>query len=189
MILVVVGLPGSGKGVAAEVLRKKGFAVIELGDIWRKLAEKANIPLSDPLARTEFTERLREKYGKGIYGIYAARKAKKSMKSLVFIGFRSTYELNELRKKIKDITVIAIDAPFKIRFDRIRSRNKPEDPKTVEAFKEHENWERRGFLPDKSEEKYGVMRLINDADYIIRNVGTENDLREKIEKVLLKIVK
>lgn len=189
MMLVVVGLPGAGKGVAADIFKEEGFVIIELGDIWRELAKKANIPLSDPLARTEFTGRLREEYGKGVYGKYAVRRVKKSMKNVVFLGLRSTYELAELRKRLEGIKIIAIDAPRDMRFERLRSRSRPEDPKTIEAFIEHENWEKRGFLADKKEEKHGVMALIKQADYIVENIGTKEDLRKDIERVLSDIQK
>ncbi|HUB92377.1 MAG TPA: AAA family ATPase [Candidatus Saccharimonadales bacterium] len=187
MILVVVGLPGSGKGLVADILKGKGFTVIEFGDIWRGLARKSNIPLSDPLARTEFTGRLRERYGKGVYGKYAVRLVNKSMRDVVFMGLRSTYELAELKKKLRGIKIIAITAPRSVRFRRLRGRNKPEDPKTMEAFIEHENWEKRGFLQDKAEEKHGVMVLLKNADFTLHNVGTREELGRGVERALKKI--
>jgi dephospho-CoA kinase len=187
MILVIVGLPGSGKSTAVQLLKENGFEVIELGDIWRELLRKHNIPRSDPKKTREFTKQIRERYGKDIYARYAYRKVRNSTKRLVIMGVRSTYEMDYLRKHIKGIKVIAITSPFSLRFRRIRSRAKPEDPRNIKDFRWLENREKRGFLTEKSEEKHGVMVLINDADYVIANTSSVGRLEQDMESLIKKI--
>ncbi len=189
MILVVVGLPGSGKSTVAEMLREEGFDVIEFGDIWRELLRKSRIPLNDPRATREFTRRLRERYGKDIYSRYAVRRIKKSMRHVVLMGLRSTYELDYLKKKVKGIEIIAIRSPFETRFRRLRIRAKPEDPKTLSDFRWLETREKRGFLPDKKEERHGVLVVMKQARYTIDNSGTVEELRKSLYSVLSKIEK
>ena len=187
MILVVVGLPASGKSTVAQILREEGFDVIELGDIWRELLKKNNVPINDPRATREFTLMIREKYGKDIYAKYALKKIKKSMRHIVIMGVRSTYEMDRIKKHIKDVKVIALLSPLKISYKRLRTRAKPEDPKNLSDF----NWlvtrEKRGFMSDKKEEKHGVMVLIKKSDFAISNVGTIDDLRASLNQVLVKI--
>ncbi len=189
MILIVVGLPGSGKSTVAEMLRDEGFSVIEFGDIWRELLKKTKMPLNDPRATREFTRKLREKYGKDIYARYALKKIKKNMKHVVLMGLRSTYELDYLKKKAKSIKIIAIRSPFETRFERLKKRAKPEDPKNMTDFRWLNTREKRGFLPDKKEEKHGVVVVMGKADYIITNNGTKAALRKKLDSVLSKIDK
>jgi dephospho-CoA kinase len=189
MILVVVGLPGSGKSTVAEFLRADGFDVIELGDIWRELLKKAKVPLSDPKATREFTKHLREVHGKDVYARYAVKKIKKSMKHVVVMGVRSTYELDYLKKKVKEIKIIAILSPFSTRFNRMKRRGKPEDPKTLADFRWLNTREKRGFMSAKKEERHGVEVVIRKADYAISNTGTIKDLRRNIETVLSYISK
>ncbi len=189
MILVVVGLPGSGKSTIAEMLREEGFDVIEYGDIWRELLKKAHVPLNDPRATREFTAKLRERYGKDIYSRHAVRKIKKSMKHVVLMGLRSDYELNYLKKKVKKIDIIAIRSPFETRFRRMKVRGKPEDPKNLADFKWLNTREKRGFLPDKKEEKHGILVVMRQADYIISNDGTIPQLKKKLDTVLAKVDK
>ena len=184
MILVVVGLPGSGKSTVAEFLRKEDFDVIELGDIWRELLKKAKIPMNDPRATREFTKRLRLEKGKDVYARYAVKKIKKSMKHVVVMGVRSTYELNYLKKKVTDIQIIAILSPFNVRFTRMKVRGKPEDPKTLADFTWLNTREKRGFMSAKSEEKHGVSVVMRQADYAISNTGTTRDLKRNLDNVL-----
>jgi dephospho-CoA kinase len=189
MILIVVGLPGSGKSTIAEMLREEKFDVIEYGDIWRELLKKAKIPLNDPKATREFTARLREKYGKDIYSKYAVKKIKKSMKHIVLMGLRSTYELDYIKKKVDKVDIISVRSPFETRFNRLKKRAKPEDPKTIDDFRWLETREKRGFMPDKKEEKHGVLVIMKQADYVIDNSGTKEELKLKLDKVLSKIDK
>ena len=189
MILIVVGLPGSGKSTIAEMLREEKFDVIEYGDIWRELLKKAKIPLNDPKATREFTARLREKYGKDIYSKYAVKKIRKSMKHIVLMGLRSTYELDYIKKKVDKVDISAVRSPFETRFNRLKRRAKPEDPKTIDDFKWLETREKRGFLPDKKEEKHGVLVIMKQADYVIDNSGTKEELKLKLDRVLSKIDK
>lgn len=184
MILVIVGLPGSGKSTAAEMLREEGFDVIEFGDIWRELLKEAGLPLNDPKATREFTKELREKHGKDIYAKYAVKRIKKSMKHIVITGLRSTYELNYLKKRVKEIKILAMLSPQMIRFGRLKIRHKPEDPRSLADFKWLEVREKRGFLTGKKEEKHGVMILIHEADYHLHNTGTKTDLKRNLDNLI-----
>lgn len=187
MILVVVGLPGSGKSTIADFLRKRGFDVIELGDIWRELLKKNNVPMNDPRETREFTKRIREKYGKDVYARYAVKKIKKSMKRVVIMGVRSTYEFNYLKGKSKKIKIIAVHSPFTTRFKRLMVRGKPEDPKKLADFRWLNTREKKGFMPDKKEEKFGVVEVMRHADYTIRNTKTKDFMEKQLDKIIKSI--
>lgn len=183
-------MQGCGKAVAADMLREEGFQIIELGDIWRELLVKAKIPKEDMKAGREFTLQLRLREGKDVYARYALERIDPSMKKVVIMGVRSTYEIDHLKKNAKDkIVVVALTAPLSLRFERMRARNKPEDPKTVEDFRWLEARNRRGFMADKGEEKFGLATVMKQADYRVSNTGTLEALRDKLSRVIKKISK
>ncbi len=189
VVVAVVGLPGSGKSMAAGMLGKMGFGVIELGDIWRELLKKNNISRSDPIGTREFTRKIRDRYGKDVYARYAFRKIQKRKGPIAIMGIRSTYEANYFRKKIKKIYVIALLAPLNVRFGRLKTRGKPEDPKKMKDFKWLDQRERRGFMKAKSEERHGVMQIIKNADYIIANTSTVKKLEDNLAGIIKEIKK
>jgi len=186
-VLAIVGLPGSGKSLASVMLRKMGFDIIELGDIWRELLAKNGIPRSDPKATREFTRRIREKYGKEVYAKHAFRKIKSLRGDVAVLGIRSTYEMDYFRRRMKDIGVIALLAPIDVRFGRLRTRAKPEDPKVMKDLKWLDTREKRGFMKDKSEEKHGVMRVMEGADFVIANTSTVKKLEQNLKKAIKEI--
>ncbi len=186
MVLVVVGLQGSGKTAVANMLRKRGFNVIEIGDIWRELVKKAGIPMEDTKATREFTMQLREKEGKDVYARYACERIKNS-KKVVIMGVRSTYEMDYIKDNLKDVKVLALEAPLQVRFERMRDRGKPEDPKNMEEFIWLEERNNRGFMADKKEEEHGLLVLIKNADYIVQNTGSMTKLEEELDIALKKI--
>lgn len=189
IVLAVVGLPGSGKSLTADMLKNRGFEVIELGDIWRELLKKNHISRFDPVGTREFTRKIRNKEGKDVYARYAFRKIQKKRNKVAVMGIRSTYEMNYLKKRIEKIYIIALLAPLKLRFGRLKHRGKPEDPKTLKGFKWLDQRERRGFMKAPSEEKHGVMHIIKDADYVIANTATVNKLEDNLVRILNEIKK
>lgn len=186
-VVVVVGMPGSGKSVAAGMLKGMGFSVIELGDIWRELLAKNGIPRSDVMATREFTRKLRERFGKDVYAKRAFGRIRGMRGRIAIMGVRSTYEADYLKSRIKDLSIIALVAPVRTRFGRIRARGKPEDAKSFKEFAWIDTREKRGFMKAKSEERHGVMRIIKESDFVISNTSTSNELRKSLKAAVSEI--
>jgi dephospho-CoA kinase len=184
IVVIVVGLPGSGKSTAAQILKSMDFKVIELGDIWRELLKKSAVARNDPVATREFTRQLREREGKDVYARYAYRSIRRSREMVAIMGVRSTYEMDYFKKRMPQLRIIALLAPFSVRFERVMARSKPEDHRTLKWFKWQEQREKQGFMDKKSEEKHGVMRVIDNADYAIANVSTVARFRHDMRKVV-----
>ncbi len=74
--------------------------------------------------------------------------------------------------------MIYIVAPWRLRFERLLRRGRPDDPKTVEDF----------LMRDLRELRYGLGDLIARADYILVNDTSMEEFREKVRGVLTSIM-
>ena len=65
-VIAVVGMCGSGKSIATDILKDKGFEKFYFGGITYKKMAEAGIERT-PINEKKFRESLREKYGKECY--------------------------------------------------------------------------------------------------------------------------
>jgi dCMP deaminase len=79
--------------------------------------------------------------------------------------------------------MISVDAPVELRFERLLSRKRESDPKTLEDFKKMEARDRGDKESDKGQQ---VDRCIELSDHSITNDSTLETLKTKIEYILLK---
>lgn len=175
MMLCVTGLPGSGKSTVAKLLKKKGFALIEMGDIVREMMKQKKIAIT-PESIRKYAVSIRRKYGKEVIAKQAIAKIKsiKQGTNIAIVGMRSVQELKTFKRKVKDLKVIAVVAPTKARYERLVRRGYANDPKAFAQFEERERQERLGYAKGAKKGE-GVLGLIDHADYLICN--TENFVR------------
>ena len=115
-------------------------------------------------------------------GILAKRLlAKIKTKKAALDGVRNLVELAELRKA-NSFYLIAIDAPQKLRFERMQKRKRKGDPAAFEDFKKIDDAENKGI--SKGQE---INACIAEADFKISNTGTIDELHKKLEKILAKL--
>ena len=187
MILGVVGLIGAGKGEAAEILARKGFTILDMGDIIREEMKKAHLDITHK-TDSVFPVEFRKKHGNDIIAKLIMKKAEKlENKNIVITGLRNTYELDYFKKVVPDMMLIAIEAPATVRFERLKVRGRPEDPKTKEQFDARTERESKGNMGDEAQRKAGLNAVIERADYVIQNAGTKQDLEAEVERVLVRI--
>ncbi|MEM3841653.1 MAG: AAA family ATPase [Candidatus Micrarchaeaceae archaeon] len=186
-IICITGYPCSGKSTAAEILKSKGFTVIELGDLVREQMAKDPEALKFFGDIREFSKFIRERYGKSVVADWAIKKILADEKSgYAITGIRTVEEYDRIRSLLKHTVLVAIEAPERLRFERMVNRARPGDPRTYEAFLERDEKEREGLLP-AGEEAYGLDVLIRKADYKIENNGTIEALSERIGAILRSI--
>ncbi|MGC8676553.1 MAG: AAA family ATPase [Candidatus Micrarchaeia archaeon] len=181
MMLCIVGYMGSGKSTAAVLLKRRGFKIIEMGDTVREEMKKNGMEINSKSVRA-FAAGLRQQYGNDIVARLASKKLD-SFKNVVIVGVRSTYERDYFKKLFSDFVVVAIVAPERMRFSRIRKRRKPDDPKTLAEFRKIEAKERSGF-ESKRDEAHGIGRIIDEADYVLFNTATVSQLSKDVASLL-----
>lgn len=177
MLLGVAGLIGAGKGELVDFLKSKGFSAVSLSDFLREECKKRGIELNRKNL-TDVANELRRFNGPGFLAKLALERVK-DKEFAVVDSIRNPEEINELKKR-GDFILIAVDAPQNIRFERIKSRNRENDPKTLEEF------QRMDFSEVNSPDP-NVVRLqpcIEMADIVIKNDKTIKDFQEKIEELI-----
>ncbi|RLG78043.1 MAG: dephospho-CoA kinase [Thermoprotei archaeon] len=174
-IILVAGLPGSGKSVLTEVARRAGIPVIVMGDIVREeLARR----------RLEFTaqnllkvaQELRNIYGPEAIAVLTSNKIDSIRSPFVVVdGVRSLDELNFFKKKFQKVLLVAIHASPHTRFRRIVQRHREGDPRNWEEFVER----------DLKELSWGLGNVIALADIMLINEGEIQNFVEECRKILL----
>lgn len=168
-------MPGSGKSILADILKAKGFVVISMSGALRKKYE-SEAKIGERLM--DFAKRMRELYGEGIVARLSIEEIPPYAAKVAFDGVRSLYEVEEF-KRIGDPVIIAVHSPPLIRYQRILSRKRPEDPQDIEGLR----------LRDMDELKFGIGGVIAMADYIIVNDGTIDEFKKRAEELLSRILK
>jgi dephospho-CoA kinase len=181
-LIVIVGLPRSGKSLAADIIKRRFKAdVFHSGDVIREEVKRRGMkytPQSDALVAHWFNTHGREK----ILTKKVWDKVKKSKKDLVVIeGFRSPNNLQYLKFYYKrKPAVIFLNSSFKARAGRESEKKRFGKSETLEYLK----------FRDRMEKSHGIMKLIKKADYTINNSKfTKKQLENKIVKLVKKITK
>ncbi|MDH4358962.1 MAG: AAA family ATPase [Candidatus Berkelbacteria bacterium] len=180
MIIGVVGLIASGKDEVAEYLEKKGFEHHSLSSILREILKKEGVDATvDNL--TQYGNKLRDEKGAGYLAKIAHRRIKSN--KAVISSIRQVGEIEYL-KKIPGFFLVKVTAPIEMRFERVRSRGRAGDVKSVEDLRRVEKLQASG--------KGGGMNMdqcMELADFEIKNVGTFDELHRQVDGLLEKISK
>jgi dephospho-CoA kinase len=171
----VVGMPASGKSEAARLARDEGVPVVTMGDIIRDEVERRGLePTDDNMG--DVATSLREEEGDGAVARRCADKIRaKDAPVVVVDGLRSDDEADYFRDKFDDrFVLVAVEAPFETRLERVRARDRDDDMATADELRER----------DDRELGYGMGKAIEDADVRIVNDGSLEAFHEEFRDVL-----
>ena len=177
-IIAIVGMCGSGKSVACNLLEEKGFKKVYFGGVTlEKLREER---LEDtPENEKYIREKLRSELGMGAYATLLLPKIKELAKchNVVLDGLYSWDELKILKDEFgEEMTSIAIIVDRKTRYERLENR-------PVRPFSKEEAIKR-----DISEiENIAKAGPIAYADYYIDNNKTVDNFKVCLEEILTQI--
>lgn len=172
MIILVVGMPGSGKEEFAIEAKKYGYEIVRMGDVVRNFVKDMGLQLENAIVGKIATE---ERSINGM-DIWAKRTINNlSNKNTVIDGIRNIEEVQFFKSHLKDkFIVIGIFANEKKRYERIKKRNRVDDPKSFEEFKER----------DKRELSWGLATVFILADSMLVNTGTLEQFKIEISKLM-----
>jgi dephospho-CoA kinase len=177
-LIVIAGMPGSGKALSSQILKSLGLPVLAFGDIVRDEAKKRGLkPTLKNMGMLMI--KMREEGGAAIMAKKLIPKIDKLNSSLIVLeGARSIDEINELKKYYKNVITIAIHSSPKTRYKRLLNRKRSDDPKSWKEFKER----------DERELKVGLGHVIALADKMVINEGSIEKLEKELKRVFKEVM-
>jgi dephospho-CoA kinase len=178
-IIAFTGMPASGKSEAVQLAKDKGIPVIRMGDLVWEETRRQSKPLDDKNVG-DVANSMRKKYGMDIWAKRTVEKIHSLKKSphLIIDGVRNMEEIEYFKKELGlDFFVVAIDASDKLRRKRTITRGRTDDSKDLKDLEER----------DKREIRWGLQKVIADADIIIPNNGSFDQFKKQILTVFNKL--
>jgi dephospho-CoA kinase len=175
-IIVVTGLPGSGKSEVSGEIKKNRIPTFISGNIIKEEVAKRGLDLT--LESEEFVAReLRKQYGPDAPIKLLEHKITDSKASILCVdGPRNIQEV-QLLETFGEVYLIIVESTKRLRYQRLRKRGGPRDP---EGWK-HFMWR------DRKELERGMKSLIKTKrfrKYIIKNTGTLPKLKSQVSRIL-----
>ncbi|MCX6809626.1 MAG: AAA family ATPase [Candidatus Berkelbacteria bacterium] len=177
MIIGLTGTFAAGKDTVADYLEKSGFEHFSTGEEVAEIAREKGIETTRDNLR-ELANDLRDKYGPEFLSRRVMEKKAKTDR-VVVTGLRQPGEIKYL-KTFPNFFLISVDAPAEIRFERMKERNRPGDPKTLKDMitKEKKEMESAGKNAQR------IHECIVMADYHLVNGGDLPTLYKHTDEVL-----
>ncbi len=172
-------MPGSGKGVVAEVALKMNWGVVVMGDEVRRDAKlRGLVPTLENFGKIMLE--MRQKDGPAAVAKQCVPKILNLQKDNVIIdGIRSLSEVEEFKKHFPLFQLVIIHSSPKTRYERLFKRKRSDDPSSWKVFIER----------DKRELQVGLGNVIACADLIIINERTKEVFEAEIRALLKDAVK
>ncbi|MEM2263523.1 MAG: AAA family ATPase [Candidatus Bathyarchaeia archaeon] len=177
LVVGLAGMPGAGKSVVVNAARVGGYAVVVMGDEVREEARRKGLePTPENLGRIMLE--LRRLCGEAVIAKRCIPKILEKTESRVIVdGVRSLAEVEEFRRHFPKFTLIAVHSSPETRFKRLFRRQRSDDPKSWEIFRER----------DMRELSVGLGNAIAMAEYMIVNEESLEAAKKQAAMVLKRI--
>jgi dephospho-CoA kinase len=174
-IIAFVGMPASGKSVASDVVKEENIDVVNMGDVIRDEVKARGLDPTDANTGGVAND-LRDKEGMDAVAKRCVPKIEALGKDLVVVdGVRGIAEVTFFKEHFgDDFTLVFIDAPLEIRFERVTNRGRSDDMTDIEALK----------VRDERELGWGLEEAIKVADITVENTDTIDAFRNTINGIL-----
>ena len=177
-IIVIVGMCGSGKSVATEMLENElGYKKVYFGGVTMEKLKEANLEVT-PENEKMIREGLRRDLGMGAFAKILLPRIKEYANEgdVVLDGLYSWDEYKILNEELDNIKMIAVITDKNIRYERLAIREVR--PLT------HEQAKNRDIAEIENSAKGGPIAY---ADYFVMNNGSLDEYRKRLEEILKQI--
>jgi dephospho-CoA kinase len=175
-VIGTVGLPGSGKGEAAEVARAMGIPVVTMGDVVRQACRDRG--LEPETHHGDVAQRLREESGESAIAersLPTIRDHLSESDVVLVDGLRSPAEVDRFQTAFGDeFLLVSIEAPFELRADRLRSRGRELTDEDETELKKRE----------RRELDFGMGDVMEMADVTLENTDDLETFHDRVRELL-----
>jgi dephospho-CoA kinase len=176
MVVGLTGMPGSGKSLVVQSMRDLGYAVVTMGDVIREETAKRGFEPTPQNVGKVMLE-LRKEGGAGVVADKCIYKIEQNpSQKIVVDGLRSFVEAEVFMQRLPNFILVAVHSAPQVRFERLSTRGRSDDPKTWDVFHER----------DMRELGVGIGNAIALAERVIINDGTKEVLNAKVAHVFRK---
>ncbi|MBT3583213.1 AAA family ATPase [Candidatus Woesearchaeota archaeon] len=158
--LGVTGPFGAGKTAAINALEEVGFTYHSLSDEVRKEARAQGHTELERDILINVGNNTRREYGQMVFAQRVLDSAKDDDKA-IFDGIRAVGEVNYFKENDPNFILIAITASEETRYNRILSRGRAGDPKTLDEI----------AIKDRKDRGIGIDECVKMAHHVIVNEG------------------
>ncbi len=177
LVIGLTGMPGSGKSLVVNVAKEHGYDIVTMGDVIREETTKRGLELN-PANVGKVMLQLRAEGGDRVIAEKCIPKIQQKQSNKVIVdGLRSYIEAETFKANLQNFVLITVHAAPKVRFDRLSSRGRSDDPQTWAVFAER----------DIRELGVGIGYAIALSEHVIINDDTKEKLNETVTDVLRKV--
>lgn len=178
MIIGVTGTLAAGKGMIVEILVEKGFKHYSARGFIIREMEKRGLPINrDNMVLVANDLRQQNSPSYIVEELYKI--AREDGGNVVIESLRTPGEIICLRDKL-DFHMLAVDADPDLRYARMLERGSETDNVSFEKFMADEKLEMENIDPAKQ----NIKKCIEMSEIKLKNNGTIEELKEKVENIL-----
>ncbi len=175
-IIGIVGPIGSGKDTVADYIAQRyGYTIFSFRDVVKEVVEMEGLEPNRENMQKVAREK-RDKEGESVFSKIVLDKIIASKcEKVVVKDLRTAGDVKTIRDHFKtQMKIIKIVATAQLRFERMKARGRPGDPKTLEEFLQQE----------KREEELGFTKAFNFTDFMVFNTGSREELYSQVDKIM-----
>lgn len=177
LVVGLGGMPGAGKSLVVEIAQELGYSIITMGDVIREETKKRGL---DPTPHNvgKVMLNLRAEGGNYVVAKKCIPKIEQEKNDRILVdGLRSLYEADIFKEHFSTFTLVAVHAPPQIRFNRLKLRNRSDDPQNWEVFHER----------DMRELGVGLGNVIAMAEMILINDDSIERFKVQVKEKFVRI--
>ncbi len=176
LTICLIGMPGSGKSTVANILKRRGFSVIENSAQLKKLMQMYGMRM-DVKSVESFVIKMKRAFGRDIFSKLSSKKISGHRGDVAISGPRDPAEIEYIRLLRPGVVVVEVSAPGRVRYERLARRR---GLFKISSYREFEWRDRKNIA-------LGIRQSMRSADYILLNTGTIPQLRSDLDGLLDRI--